>query len=875
MKEVDIDVCCSSKVVSRLQQISSKTFTTLWFKNLVRTKPLVLFNPPILFKPLFLLKPLTGTNNLLFKGLTTLAAIAFASGVHSNTFVGQSVYSNSGWNGTHGGPHNDDYTHIDLPRAFKQKWHKFRGNAFEQAIAIAGDKSTLYSANGFGANSGRSNFVALNQQGEFLWEVPAWTNTDDQYLPSADDPDRYNIGFDSCSAVNTAIIDRQGDAYISDCNQLWAFKPDGQVKWVQPLPKVPDASFCQDAEEVPFQKTSAGRVNPFVVPVFSQDGSVGGVTMYGDIVFFDRETGEKTYEDYRIQASIGCTTLPMPESTWKGIFDDELREWYYNWVFATDTFVSADTPAVAVATSGRLFVSAKSASLTTELSPGNALWAFDLIPPTVGELGKIRVAWSAPLDVTGGSSPALNIDETRVSAGTGEGYIRSFNTEDGEEVWNVYNPQAAAGSVSTSPDGIVYAVPNNGMAITANGQVLWEGAKLLNSLTDGLPEHPMLGLPMVTSSSIIELAGNKVLQSVNVGYPLAALNINGIGVVRNFIVTRDRFTGRLIPGSVPYSSHTTMENIMTPHRNGSVTLAYGSLNSSSLTAEERQRVNQSLSIIQESLLPPSGGLVQIEGVDEIYVDGHINAVITEGDLKVAPEFVAGSAKTAKARIEVKILAVEGQYKGLIEVIKPGYTLQLKVDQASIASDLGPHAAEGVSDAFIILHDSNYLPAARRLRPVHWIIKDWSENNETLSLAETPLSSATESFLMEHEAFQPHDLTRLTRVLNLSRSVNRAPCVYLRRELPVYELAPNDFSVIASYTTKCHGTHSISVNTQVSGRGWLVAYVFKRINGEWKQVNGGLSTASYYGGPGEYRLVTLNRDNNIPATGRAKFSYPMY
>ena len=145
------------------------------------------------------------------------------------------------------------------------------------------------------------------------------------------------------------------------------------------------------------------------------------------------------------------------------------------------------------------------------------------------------------------------------------------------------------------------------------------------------------------------------------GYPLAALNLNGIGVVRNFIVTRDRFTGRLIPGSVPYSSHTTMENIMTPHRNGSVTLAYGSLNSSSLTAEERQRVNQSLSIIQESRIASFRRLVQIEGVDEIYVDGHINAVITEGDLKVA-DFVAGSAKTAKARIEVKILAVEGRYK---------------------------------------------------------------------------------------------------------------------------------------------------------------------------------------------------------------------
>lgn len=324
---------------------------------------------------------------------------ALIPNMQASTFTGNSVYANSGWNGTHGGPHNDDYSDIDLPRAFREKWSEFDNNAFEQAIAIGRDRSTLYAANGYGANTNQSNFVAVDQQGIRLWEIAPWTNTSNQYLPSATDPNRYNIGFDSCAAVNTAIVDKQGDIYISDCNQLWAFTKDGNVKWSTELPNVPDGSFCTETNKVPFQDTSAGKVNPLVVPIFTKDGSVGGVTMYGDFVLYDRATGEKSYKDYKIDASIGCTTVPMPKNTWKGIFDDELREWYYNWLNATDAFISADTPAVAVETTGWVFLSAKGSQ------GGNSLWSFDLTPPHGSHLGEITEAWQTPLDETGGSSP--------------------------------------------------------------------------------------------------------------------------------------------------------------------------------------------------------------------------------------------------------------------------------------------------------------------------------------------------------------------------------------------------------------------------------------------------------------------------------------
>jgi hypothetical protein len=146
----------------------------------------------------------------------------------------------------------------------------------------------------------------------------------------------------------------------------------------------------------------------------------------------------------------------------------------------------------------------------------------------------------------------------------------------------------------------------------------------------------------------------------------------------------------------------------------------------------------------------------------------------------------------------------------------------------------------------------------------------------LAQAEVSISQSQMDDLTSAERLSYNDSERLTTHNRVRRSSRIAPCVYSHTRVPIYNLAPNEFKVISRYSTRCsRGTHSISVNTRVSGRGWLVAYVYKRENNQWVQVSGGTSSASYYGTVGEYQLIALNRDPNEAATGEAKISYPLF
>lgn len=328
--------------------------------------------------------------------------------------------------------------------------------------------------------------------------------------------------------------------------------------------------------------------------------------------------------------------------------------------------------------------------------------------------------------MTLGSSPALNIEETRVSAGTGEGNIKSYDTATGIEIWSYYSNQAAAGSVSTTPDGIVYAVPDNGTAIhPESGKSLWSGAELLNSLLEGIPEHSTFGKPIVTSSSIIELAKHKVLQSVNVGYVLTNIGIQGTGTVKNYIITRNRFTGEIIKGSLPYSGRTTMENIMTPHKNGTISLAYGSLNNSKLTKKQIAQVNAMLSSVNQQLLPTTGGLVQIEGIDEATIGDFIDGVIDNGDIAINDRLIQGNVMINNVRLSINIRKHEAKFIGTIKITHDDYQAELKVNQDNIQSTLGIHAVEGHSIGTIKYIENSRVVSTRTLSDIHWVIKDWS------------------------------------------------------------------------------------------------------------------------------------------------------
>lgn len=221
----------------------------------------------------------------------------------------------------HGGPSNDDYVPIDLPLAFREKWTALEG-ASTLAAPTIGPEGNIYQTTGLG--SGNSNLHAFDADGKLLWESEPWADAS---------------GLDSCAILQGAIVDTAGDLYLSDCNQFWAFRPDGSVKWVIDLPLPPEGAAFQDADAEP--------VNSFITAFFTRDGSVGGVTVFGSIVIVDRKSGELRYPITELPGSADPTAVEdTPPTFLTGIADPSLASFIYNVALNTLALESIDTPAV-------------------------------------------------------------------------------------------------------------------------------------------------------------------------------------------------------------------------------------------------------------------------------------------------------------------------------------------------------------------------------------------------------------------------------------------------------------------------------------------------------------------------------------------------
>ncbi len=142
--------------------------------------------------------------------------------------------------------------------------------------------------------------------------------------------------------------------FIGDSNRFWAFEPDGEVKWKTDCPPA-----------------SGGLVSA----IFTQEGFVGGITMHGYAVFYNRSDGTLALPVFRLPvgeplpAERSCRDLarrvngfhPYPDVE-SGIFGRE--------------FLVTNTPAVNPKT-GRIYVTAagpKTGRTTQDVSMAWTFW---------------------------------------------------------------------------------------------------------------------------------------------------------------------------------------------------------------------------------------------------------------------------------------------------------------------------------------------------------------------------------------------------------------------------------------------------------------------------------------------------------------------
>ena len=435
------------------------------------------------------------------------AAIAVLTG---SVAVAAGTYSAGGWSTLHQDSGNRRYVDVDTVSLDYRVWQALAGATVLTAPTTSPDGRQIYVTTGM--TKGHSNLHAFSIDGELLWQSDPWQSADE--------------GVDPCAFLSSPIVDEAGDLFVSDCNQLFAFTFDGEVKWKTALPSIQSGDWM-----------AAGThpVNAFTTAVFTRDGHLLGVTNFGDVVVVDRTTGEVINQAYRLRGVLPpyAETVSMPASVFANDFmDSDFREWAWQLIFG-GSMRSANTPAVAQ--SGRVYV------VGSSVQKGfGSLYALDLSASDTGVL--VEESFVTDIGLGSGSSPTLSPDEDRVYVSDGGGWLYSIDAVSGAIVWKV-KTSATAGAAAVGGDGVIYALQAYAPALVAvdpQGTVLWESDFSLLA-HEQLPVSLFLGDPVATGNGNPTVTGDAVLVPVVYGYQIPMTDITV--PVRSVVAADDLKTG--------------------------------------------------------------------------------------------------------------------------------------------------------------------------------------------------------------------------------------------------------------------------------------------------------------------------------------------
>lgn len=512
-----------------------------------------------------------------------VAAVALAAGcAPPDVPAPEAPFAAGTWSTLHGDATNSKYIDVTVAESYTKKWSRLEGAALTVAPSV-GPNGQIYQTTALPLGS--SNLHAFDADGNVLWNSAPWTDAN---------------GLDSCAGFQTPIVDKQGDLYLSDCDQLWAYRPDGSVKWVVDLPSAPaGAPFQEVARPVP--------VNAFVTAAFTNDGSVLGVTMFGQVVVVNRHNGLLRAPVITLPGAIGTAVPPAPASLWTGgMLDPDIVEPLWQIAFA-GSVVSANTPAVNVA-DGRVLV------VATGAGPGDgALYALRFLPDS----GQVVIEFATPVGAGSGSSPVLSNDREHVYVTDNDGVMYSVDSTTGEVEWTAQTTSLAQ-AVTTGPDGRIYiAGPRNMMAFEQDGALVWDVE--FPSLAAGLPPLPASGpyalfsQPYGAPAGPMTLTNGSLVVPFNVNYDFTIPNTTTkVGVaVASKLVALDPETGavqRVLASEVDSAGANTPVDaindlILAPHSGFT-----------SATAGLAPTVNSLLQPFGMSMVPVVGGLEAFEPV---------------------------------------------------------------------------------------------------------------------------------------------------------------------------------------------------------------------------------------------------------------------
>gem|GEM_PF-6344707 len=335
-------------------------------------------------------------------------------------------YFDSIWPAGHRDSSNTDFVPIALATSFELYKHLLKGHAIFWPPTVGLD-GTSYVVTG--APPGNSHLFAISPDGEVLWSAK---------------PQESLADLDSFAIMNAPTIDAEGDVYVGDRNQLWAFKPNGDVKWVVDLKQY-------------------GVDWGFMTVVLSRQRFVGGVTTNGKVLFFWSHNGKLAMPPLDLPGGPGpAPEDEPPESLWKGVMDPDLVPFLFNLIQGWKLEV-ANTPALHPET-GRLYITAAGASPGTGM-----LYGIDISDDA------LTIAFQAPMGGGSGTSPAISHDGSAVYAVDELGRMIAVDANTGQRLWQSDEGGGGSASPSIGPDETIYTPFQDGItAYTEDGRVRWK-----------------------------------------------------------------------------------------------------------------------------------------------------------------------------------------------------------------------------------------------------------------------------------------------------------------------------------------------------------------------------------------------------------------
>jgi outer membrane protein assembly factor BamB len=384
-----------------------------------------------------------------------------------------------GWNGIHRDARNSDATPYEIGPYLSPSWTALEGAAILFGPSIGPQKRRYVTT---GQGGGNRHLHAFEADGSRCFE---------------DHPDWLKPGPRICTDV--PLFDDAGRMYVSGENHVWCFKPSGDLLWISDM-------------------TTRGAHGGLVSTIITKSGYVGGVTLYGQIILLDPETGALAKPIF--QTPVGPVfepVSPMPGLWEKGFMDRDIAQRIEPAFFGRG-FPVTSSPAVNP-TNGLIYYVAVSRHA-----------GFSTLYAVQENSAELELVFQTDLEGICTASPSVSPDNARVYTVNGAGLIHAFDAETGSLVWT-----RSGGNMAASPtvglDDVVYsagvdAEDGRSYLLAIQGKT---GTLLLRRNYDhiaraALPSREVNNLfpnelGTAVANSVPTVAPNVVFLLVNLGYP--------------------------------------------------------------------------------------------------------------------------------------------------------------------------------------------------------------------------------------------------------------------------------------------------------------------------------------------------------------------